>query len=350
LAIEGARNFRVLSRILALAAAAWLGCTTQARAETIDELYQKAKAEKTVVLYGAGPTGSHDRWIKEFEQRFPGVTVTFAGGLSTALNKKIEEQLANRKVETDLAILQTIQDFARWKKAGAMALFKPAGWEQIDDAYKDENGAFVTVSVNAITYATNTELVAPADVPKSALDFLKPMFAGKLITTDPTDDDAALAVFTSIVQKYGWDYMDKYAAQKPAYVRTGHAAVSNAIVSGEKLASFDSTSTTFVLHRNGKPIAPMFSQTDATPIFLVGAGIFKDAPHPSAARLYLTWYLAKEQQSRSGAFSARADVAPPEGLQPLASYNIDRGYRQLMTDEARVADLRKRLATYISQR
>ena len=240
MAIEGARNFRVLSRILALAAAAWLGCTTQARAETIDELYQKAKAEKTVVLYGAGPTGSHDRWIKEFEQRFPGVTVTFAGGLSTALNKKIEEQLANRKVETDLAILQTIQDFARWKKAGAMALFKPAGWDQIDDAYKDENGAFVTVSVNAITYATNTELVAPADVPKSALDFLKPMFAGKLITTDPTDDDAALAVFTSIVQKYGWDYMDKYAAQKPAYVRTGHAAVSNAIVSGEKLASFDS--------------------------------------------------------------------------------------------------------------
>ena len=126
-----------------------------------------------------------------------------------------------------------------------MALFKPAGWGQIDDAYKDEEGAFVTASVNAITYATNTELVAPADVPKSALDFLKPMFAGKLITSDPTDDDAALAVFTSIVQKYGWDYMDKYAAQKPAYVTTGHAAASNAIVSGEKLASFDTTSTTF---------------------------------------------------------------------------------------------------------
>ena len=241
---------RVLPRMLALAAASWVGCTMQTRADTIDELYQKAKAEKTVVLYGAGPTGSHDRWIKEFEQRFPGVTVTFTGGLSTALNKKIEAQLANQKVETDLAILQTIQDFAKWKKAGAMLPFKPAGWDPIDEAYKDEDGAFVTVSVNAITYAINTQLVAPADVPKSALDFLKPMFAGKLITTDPTDDDAALAVFTSIVQKYGWDYMDKYAAQKPAYVTTGHAAVSNAIVSGDKLASFDSTSTTFVMHRD----------------------------------------------------------------------------------------------------
>ena len=341
---------RLLPRMLALAAASWIGCTLQTRADTIDELYQKAKAERTVVLYGAGPTGSHDRWIKEFEQRFPGIAVTFTGGLSTALNKKIEEQFANRKVDTDLAILQTIQDFARWKKAGAMALFKPAGWDQIDGAYKDEDGAFVTVSVNAITYAVNTERVPAADVPKSALDFLKPMFAGKLITTDPTDDDAALAVFTSIVQKYGWDYMDKYAAQKPAYVTTGHAAVSNAIASGDKLASFDSTSTTFVMHRAGKPIAPVFSPADATPIFQVGAGIFKDAPHPNAARLYLTWYLAKEQQSRSGAFSARADVPPPEGLQPLSSYNIDRGYRQLMTDEARVADLRKRLAPTIGQR
>ena len=198
-----------------------------------------------------------------------------------------------------------------------MALFKPAGWGQIDDAYKDEEGAFVTASVNAITYATNTELVAPADVPKSALDFLKPMFAGKLITSDPTDDDAALAVFTSIVQKYGWDYMDKYAAQKPAYVTTGHAAASNAIVSGEKLASFDTTSTTF------RP--PSQRQADRTGVLAGGrhadlpgrAGSFKDAPHPSAARSTSLgiWQGAAEPLR---AFSARADVAPPEGLQPLA--------------------------------
>jgi ABC-type Fe3+ transport system substrate-binding protein len=176
------------------------------------------------------------------------------------------------------------------------------------------------------------------------------MFAGKLITTDPTDDDAALAVFSSIVQKYGWGYMDKYVAQKPVFVTTGHATVSDAIASGEKLASFDSTSTTWRLMRDGKPITAVFSQADATPVFLVGAGIFKAGPHSNAARLYLTWLLAKEQQSRSGTFSARSDVAPPPGLESLSSYNIDRGYRNLVTDEARVADLRKRLASYTGQR
>jgi ABC-type Fe3+ transport system substrate-binding protein len=330
-----------LLRIPALLAAALACCALQARAESMDALYEKAKLEKTVVLYGAGPTGSHDRWIKDFEQRFPGVTVAFTGGLSTSLNQRIERQLASGRVETDLAILQTIQDFGKWKKAGALLLFKPEGSDAIDPAYKDEDGAFTAVSVNTIVYAYNTNLVPSADVPTSALDFLKSRFQGGLITTDPTEDDAGLAVFTMIVGKYGWDYMDKYMAQKPVFVTSGHAAVSNAIAAGEKLATFDSTSTTPRLKQAGKPIEP---------VFLVGAAIFKHAPHPNAAKLYLTWYLAKEQQSRSGTFSPRSDVAPPPGLEPLSSYNIDRGYRALVSDEARLRELRARFGSYIGRR
>jgi len=337
-------------RILPLLAASLACCVAPARAESIDALYEKAKLEKTLVLYGAGPTGSHDRWIRDFQQRFPGVTVALTGGLSTALNKKVEQQLASKAMEADLAIFQTIQDFGRWKKAGALLLFKPEGSELIDPAYKDEDGAFTAVSVNTIVYAYNTRLLAAADVPKSALDFLKPMFQGQLITTDPSEDDAALAVFNMIVGKYGWSYMDKYMAQKPAFVTTGHAAVSNAIADGEKLATFDSTSTTPRLKQAGKPIEPVFSQADDTPVFLVGGAIFKGAPHPNAAKLYLTWYLAKEQQSRSGTFSPRSDVPPPPGLQPLSSYKIDSGFRRLVSDESRAAELRKRFSSYIHKR
>jgi ABC-type Fe3+ transport system substrate-binding protein len=335
-------------RLLALLFASLAGASAQA--QSMDELYDKAKREGTVVLYGAGPAGSHDRWIKDFEQRYPGIKVAHTGGLSPELNKRVEQQLAAGRMETDLAILQTIQDFGRWKQKGAMLLFRPEGAEQIDPAYKDEDGAFTAVSVNLIQYAYNTQLLPAAEVPKSALDFLKPRFQGQLITTDPSQDDAALMVFTMIVEKYGWSYMEKYLAQKPVFVTTGHAAVSEAIAAGEKLATFDSTSTTPRLKRDGKPIEPTFSELDPTPVFLVGAGIFKDAPHPNAAKLYLTWYLAREQQSRSGTFSARADVAPPAGLQPLSSYNIDRGYRKLVTDEARAAELRKRFAEHIEKK
>jgi ABC-type Fe3+ transport system substrate-binding protein len=321
-----------------------------ARAESMDELYAKAKLEQTLVLYGAGPTGSHERWIKDFEQRFPGIKVALTSGLSNGLNRRVEQQLANKRMETDLAIFQTIQDFVRWKKAGALLLFKPEGSDAIDPAYKDEDGAFTAVSVNTVVYAYNTARVPPADVPRSALDFLKPLFQGQLITTDPTEDDAGLSAFNLIVEKYGWDYMDKYMAQKPAFVTSGHADVSNAIAAGEKLATFDSTSTTPRLKAQGKPIEPIFSQADATPVFLVGAAIFKDAPHPNAAKLYLNWYLAKEQQSRSGTFSPRSDVSPPPGLAPLSSYNIDSRFRALVSDEPRLTELRKRFGGYVYQR
>ena len=75
-------------------------------------------------------------------------------------------------------------------------------------------------------------------------------------------------------------------------------------------------------------------------------GASQDAPHPNAAKLYLTWFLAREQQSRLGSFSLRVDVPPPEGFQPLASYRFANMYWEFMTNDKLVADLRKRFEGY----
>ena len=55
---------------------------------------------------------------------------------------------------------------------------------------------------------------------------------------------------------------------------------------------------------------------------------------------------APEQQSRLGSFSSRVDVPPPEGFQPLASYKNANNYREFMTNDKLVADLRKRFEGY----
>jgi ABC-type Fe3+ transport system substrate-binding protein len=333
-------------RMHLLIVASLLCAASPAQAQSNEELYEKAKQEKSLTLYGAGPSDPYQRRIKDFEEKYPGITVSFTGGLSIGLNKKIEEQLAAKKMDTDVAIFQTLQDFGRWKKQGALLPFRPLGSDKIDPAFKDEDGAFTTVHVNMITYAYNTELVPAAEVPRSALDFLKPRFAGKLIATDPGHDDAGFYVFYSIVEKYGWDYMAKYMAQKPKFVTTGHATVSNEIADGKMLATFDSTSTTPRLKAQGKPINLVLSQEDPTPLFLVAAAIFKDAPHPNAAKLFVNWYLDPAQQSRTGTFSPRSDVPPPRGWQPLSSYKLDTGYRKMLSDEARLIELKKRMATY----
>ena len=333
----------------------WLGlgalaCTVScgmapAAAESMDELYAKAKPEKAVVFYSGGPVAPYEAFAREFEQRFPDLKVSITGGFSNVLNEKINTQLQARKLEVDMAFFQTLQDFVAWKKQGVLLSFKPEGFDQIAPVFRDPDGAFTTTKVNPIGYAYNSKAVTAAQAPRSALDFLKAQFVGKLITCYPADDDATLYQFYTIVQKYGWSFMDKYMAAKPAFVQ-GHLGVARGVAAGSSLATFDSTATAAELKRSGQPIEFLLSAEDPTPIFTLTAGIFKDAPHPNAAKLYLSWFLAKEQQSHVGSFSSRLDVPPPEGLQPLTSYRIANNYRELMTDERLIADLRKRFEAY----
>src|SRR6516225_1874176 len=165
------------------------------RAETLDELYEKAKAEKSLVFYTGAGVAAAKATAEAFEKRFPGISVTGKGGFSNVLDSEIDQQLKDKKVTTDFVQFQTIQDYRRWDKAGALMHFKPDGFDQVLAPMKDKNGAWVAVYAIPMSYGYNSEKVQEADVPKSALDFLKPQFRGKVVTVYPTDDDATLYNF-----------------------------------------------------------------------------------------------------------------------------------------------------------
>lgn len=314
------------------------------RAETLQELYEKAKLEKSVVFYSGGPAAPHEARARLFMQQFPGVEVSVTGGFSNVLNEQIEKQMADNKLAVDMAFFQTVQDFVAWKQRGKLLMFKPEGFAQIYPNLRDPDGAYVALSVNPLTYAYNTSKLRAEDAPKSALDFLKPVFAGNVITCYPADDDATLYLFHTIIQKYGWGWMDKFMASKPNFVQ-GHLPVARSVASGENIATFDASSSLWDYKREGK-VEIVWSPEDETPLFTLTGGIFKDAPHPNAAKLYLTWYLAMEQQSKLASYSPRADVPPPAGLQPLSSYKVANNYREFMLDETLITGLRKRMEGY----
>jgi ABC-type Fe3+ transport system substrate-binding protein len=335
-------------KILLLAAvllAALVPFCRTAEAESLDELYQKARQEKSLVIYAGGPVTNYEPLAREFESKFPGITVSISGGFSNVLNREIEQQFKDRKLEADLVLFQTAQDFVRWKAEGKMLAFKPEGIDAIDASFKDPDGAFIVWYVGTLSYAYNTREVQEA--PKSALDFLKPQFRGKIIACYPHDDDATLYLFHTIVRKYGWDYVDKYMANQPNFVQ-GHLGVSRSVAAGGDLVTLDATTSTILnLKKAGQPIEFVFSEVDPVPIYYSTAGIFKAAPHPNAAKLYLTWLLQPEQQKRIGSFSSRADVPPPGGLKPLFAYNVVNDYRDFVTNDGLIAELRKRFEAYV---
>jgi ABC-type Fe3+ transport system substrate-binding protein len=134
-------------------------------------------------------------------------------------------------------------------------------------------------------------------------------------------------------------------ANKPSFVQ-GQLSVARSIGAGANIATLDATSSVQGVKRSGKPIEQVVSQEDEMPVFTLTAGIFKAAPHPNAAKLFLTWYMAPEQQSRIGVFSARRDVPPPKGFKPMSSYKIAKGYRDFVTDEKQVVEWRQRMEHY----
>src|ERR1043165_3542160 len=52
----------------------------RANAETLAELYEKAKAEKEVVFYSGGPAAPHENRAKLFMQQYPGDLGVFDEG------------------------------------------------------------------------------------------------------------------------------------------------------------------------------------------------------------------------------------------------------------------------------
>jgi ABC-type Fe3+ transport system substrate-binding protein len=317
-----------------------------ARAQSLDDLYAKAKSEGAFAFYVGGPTAPWEARAKTFSEKYPGIKVSIGGGFSNVLDSKIDQQIAAGKLEVDAAILQTIADYVRWKHEGRLMTFKPPGFDKMDPAFKDADGTFWATMINVVPYMYNTEKVAAADVPNSALDFLKSQFHGKVVTAYPADDDVTLWVFYHIVRKYGWNYMDKYMAAKPNFIQ-GHLGEQRSIGTGQNLVTFDSIlDITGGLKRQGMPVDSHLPTVDALPIWPLTGAILKDAPHPNAAKLFLSWLLEPEQQSKLPTWSPRSDVPPPAGYQPILSYKVINDYRDFLTDQAQVVALRKRFEGY----
>src|SRR5919202_2576412 len=93
-----------------LAAAVGAAGLAPAAAQSLDELYAKAKAEAALAFYVGGPTAPWDARARVFEQRYPGIKIAITGGFSNVLDKKIDEQLAAGSLQVDAAIFQTLND------------------------------------------------------------------------------------------------------------------------------------------------------------------------------------------------------------------------------------------------
>lgn len=311
---------------------------TAAETETrsLDELHRAALAEggKLVVYAGGDGPKVYAALETAFRNRFPGMDLRLVTDLSKYHDARIDLQLARGRLECDVATLQTLQDFDRWKAQGQLLHYKPLDWDAVLPEYKDPDGAFVGIGVTAFSNVTHRNLMPEAEAPRDAADYLHPRLKGKLVLVYPHDDDAVLFQFERIVAAHGWDYVNKLMAQDVQWVR-GTATARTAVSEGRKLAG------PFVPPAD----SPIRFQLPRRDVFLSWAqtgAIFREAPHKAAARLYLSWMCSKEATAaRTTQWSVRRDIPAPGGYNMVGSYNTDpQAFRKFMQDRARIERLK----------
>lgn len=317
--------------------------------DQLKALYSAAKTEggKVTVYIGGDAPGQWDSLADAFTRQFPDMKIHLVTDLSKYHDARIDNQLATGRLTADAAILQTTQDFDRWKSHGDLLKYKPVGWDKVFTDAKDKDGYYTGVFYGAFSYIVNT-----AQLPAKAGDFkgtdlLKPAYKNKLILTYPNDDDAVLFGYKHIVDAYGWDYLAKLVKQNPKLIR-GVPGSAAGVASGDYLAS---VAVGGDARPNGTQV---FSDSERFNSWAQRGAIFKEAPHKAGAKLFMSWLNSESTQKNAIAtwtWSVRKDVAPPAGLKPLASYkNTDPdAFAKFMANRGAVERFRSQVELYFGQ-
>lgn len=308
---------------------------------SLDEIHRAALAEggKLVVYAGGDIPNAYAGVERAFMARFPGMSVRIVADLSKYHDARIDLQLARGRLEADVAILQTLQDFDRWKEQGQLLAYKPLDWDAISPGYKDPDGAFAGIGLIAFSNSYNTGTFQESEAPRDAVDYLDPRLKGRIVLTYPHDDDAVLYQFDRIVQAHGWDYMDRLMRQDVLWIR-GTVPARLAVGEGKRPVTF-TASGTFAAPANATsrfilPRSDIFLSWPQT------GAILKEARHKEAARLYISWMASREATvARTTQWSVRRDVPAAGNIGPIGNFNTDPlRFRVFMKDRTRVERLK----------
>ncbi|WP_405483538.1 ABC transporter substrate-binding protein [Streptomyces sp. NBC_00009] len=269
------------------------------------ELYEAARAEGgrlTVYAGGDIPT-QQDGVLDAFAAAFADVHLDMIVDYSKYHDVRIDRQIATGSLVADVTQLQTSFDFTRWKRQGLLTDYKPAGFDQVHDLFKDPDGSWVAVAVYAFSYLTGVE-----GGPASPEELADPRWKGKIASSHPGDDDATLFLFKKYADVYGWDWLTALADQGLAFHR-GTNSPGEAVAAKTHPVGLAGAAA-------GLPGVDWRLPTAPHPFLAWGqrAAMLRGAPHPAAARLYLNWMLSADVQ-RTGflGWGVRTDVLPDSG-------------------------------------
>jgi iron(III) transport system substrate-binding protein len=267
-----------------------------------------AKQEGGLTVYSSAVVEDTLAITSAFEKAYGVKVKLWRGSSEDVLRRAATEQRAGRY---DVDVAETggsdIEGLRREKLLQQIA--SPVLAQLIPQAVVADR-PWVTGRLSIFTAAFNTNLVKPADVPRSYQDLRDPKWKGKLgIEADDANwfmavagamgPDTALPLFRDIVAHNGMS------------VRKGHTLLANLIAAGEVPLGL----TVYGYRVNAmKPKGAPIDGVTLPPVIALPTGIaaFIKAPHPHAAALYVDFCLTEGQRI----LLARGNVPTNRTVQP----------------------------------
>jgi len=283
---------------LAAAAPLVAGGPRRVAAQTDDwkKVIDGAKKEGKVVVYnGAVGTPALPKALAAFEGKY-GIRTELLEARASELRERIRTEQAAGKVLGDVSHNGSTTTALQL----AEGTFQPHG--TLPNAGRpvapfSADGTRVPIYVITYGILVNTDMVKPAEEPKSWKDLLHPRWKGKILSDDMRALGGGAVFFMVMTQKFGKEYHEKLAAQGPHMNRELRGNYPR-IARGEYpvYAPFTLPDS---LDLKGLPVKAILPE-EGSPYVRFDGAMFKGAPRPNAARLLLDFFLSDESQLAYG--------------------------------------------------
>ncbi len=315
-----------------------------------------AHKEGRVSIYGQSryPTSAA---IKAFEKAYPKIKLNFMGGKGSQLGPRIMAEKRANKHLVDIAIGGAgtqVQVYykARLVEPTSSAFILPevkdeSLWYKKRHHYADPERRFIFMmrgDVSASIGAYNTKIVKRGEI-QSWWDLLDPKWGGKIVMTDPrARGNIGTWRFLYYNPELGPKFLRRLLSEMDIKFSVDERQMMDWVGSGKypihllaKGANIDKAVS------QGLPVRQFYSQKETGSITTGSAHIslFKNAPYPNAARVYINWALSRRGQlswqNITKANSLRMDI-PKDMLPPEVIPKPGKDY--LMTSDPKYYDIK----------
>jgi iron(III) transport system substrate-binding protein len=329
---------------LAFCAAGTFG---QARAQSAapgwDKLVADAQKEGKVVIIAPSDPQVREAIPAAFKAKY-GITVEYLGGRSSDMAARLRTERASGVYTIDVALSGTLTMASIFYGEKMLDPLRPAlidpdvidgsKWKSGKLWFIDPDDKYILRIFNTRTpmFYLNTKYVKPEEI-QTAEDLINPKFQGKIVTSDPTLPGIGSSDSARFYIQYGEDYVKKLYIDQKTVLSRDRRQIGDGVARGAWPIAMGAEDEEMVkLQKEGFPIQRVYSLKGMSDIVSPSeghVGLFNNAPHPNAARLFVNWIASKEgleiYARNRGCSPTRNDIDEASFLDPemIAKSGVD---------------------------